>query len=223
MTTSPQTATPQTRDPKDMRMGPHRTATMLVFVLSWIAVVAGFYGWRMLHANKADLGTRMQDASDPKTQQDATIELATRMKQHDPETKRWYPTLLTMARGQSVELRAISAWVMANDPKNEDFHQQLLKLTSDSSPSVRANAAVSLTKFDDPVGLQTIRAMLSDPHASSDQQWEGLRALRVIGTKDDLLVAQRFIGSGEDRIRDAAQDAVQDINERTKHPAKSGN
>lgn len=223
MMTSAQTETPQTRDPKDMRIGPHRTATMLVFVISWIAVVAGFYGWRMLHASRADLGTRMQDVSDPKTQQDATIELAARMKQHDPEAKRWYPTLLTMAHGQSNELRAISAWVMANDPKNEDFHQVLLKMSSDSAPAVRANAAVSLTKFDDPAGLQTVRAMLDDPHASSDQQWEGLRALRVIGTKDDLPLAQRFTGSGEDRIRDAATDAVQDITDRTKHPTKSGN
>ncbi|MGH9524362.1 MAG: hypothetical protein ACRD3E_17700, partial [Terriglobales bacterium] len=111
MNTSPQLQSPPARDPKDLRMGPHRTATMLVFVISWIAVVGGFYGWRMLHASKADLGTRMQDLSDPKTQQDATIELATRMKQHDPEVKRWYPTLLTMTHVAKPELRAISAWV----------------------------------------------------------------------------------------------------------------
>ena len=214
MNISPQLESPRAHDPKDLRLGPHRTATMIVFVLSWIAVVAGFYGWRMLHADKADLGTRMQDTSDAKRQQDATIELATRMKQHDPEAKRWYPTLLSMARGQSTELRAISAWVMANDPADEDFHSELLQLTNDPAPSVRANAAVSLTKFNDPAGLQTVRDMLNDPHASSDQQWEALRALRVIGTPQDLPLAQRFTGSSEDRIRDAAKDTVQDIHER---------
>jgi hypothetical protein len=220
MNTSPQVEKPASRNPQDLRMGPHRTATMLVFVISWIAVVGGFYGWRMLHASKADLGTRIQDMSDPKAQQDATIELATRMKQHDPEAKRWYPTLLTMARAQSKELRGISAWVMANDPKNEEFHQELQKLTSDAAPSVRANAGVSLIKFNDPSGRQTIVDMLQDPRASSDQLWEALRALRVIGQKDDLPLAQRFTGWGEDRIRDAANDAVQDIQERMKERKK---
>jgi HEAT repeat protein len=212
MNSSPQTATP--RNPNDLRLGPQRTAKMLVFLVSWMAVVGGFFAWRALHPDNADLATRMQDVSDPKRQQDATLELATRMKQHDPEAKRWYPTLLNMANGQTVELRAIAAWVMANDPANEDFHRTLLKLTTDTAPSVRANAAVSLTKFDDPAGHQTIVDMLQDPHASSDQQWEALRALRVIGTPADLPLALRFQNTGESRIREAAGDAAQDIKDR---------
>ncbi|MGH9523091.1 MAG: HEAT repeat domain-containing protein, partial [Terriglobales bacterium] len=115
------------------------------------------------------------------------------------------------------------AWVMANDPANDDFHQALLGLTKDSAPSVRANAAVSLVRFNDPAGHQTIVDMLDDPHASSDQQWEALRALRVIGTKDDLALAQRFTGSSEERVRDAAGDAAQDIQDRMKEKKKSGN
>lgn len=222
MNPSSQLETPST-NPKDLRLGPHRTATMIVFVLSWIAVVAGFYGWRMLHADNADLGTRMQDTTDAKRQQDATIELATRMKQHDPEAKKWYPTLLSMARGQSTELRAISAWVMANDPKEDDFHQALLVLTKDKEPSVRANAAVSLTKFNDPAGHQTVINMLQDPHASPGQQWEALRALRVIGIPEDLPLVQRFTTSADDRVRDTAGDAVQDIHERMRGKKKPGN
>lgn len=209
----PQT-TQQSRSGNDPRLGPQRTAKMLVFLLTWVAVVGGFFGWRTLHRDTADLGTRMQDISNPKRQQDATIELATRMRQHDPEAKRWYPTLLSMANGKSTELRAIAAWVMANDPTNEDLHQTLRKLTTDAAPSVRANAAVSLTKFNDPGGHETIVDMLQDPRASSDQLWEALRALRVIGSPADLALARKFQQSGEARIRDAASDAVQDIQER---------
>jgi HEAT repeat protein len=220
MSLSPQTDAPparnRPRNPNDLRLGPRRTAAMLVFVASWIAVVGGFYGWRALHASKADLATRIQDVSNPKTQQDATIEMAARMKQHDPGIKRWYPALLSMAKGTSPELRGIAAWVMANDPSNQDFHQVLLKLTKDSAASVRANAAVSLVNFKDPAGHQTIVDMLNDPHASSDQQWEALRALRVIGTPEDLPLATRFKSSGEERIRDVAADAAQDITDRMK-------
>ena len=213
-TLTPSTNIPPPRNPNDLRLGPQRTAKMLVFVFTWIAVVGGFYAWRALHANHADLGTRLQDASNLKTQQDASVEMAARMKSHDPAVKRWYPALLAMARSHSVNSRAISAWVMANDPSNEDFHQALLGLTSDSAPSVRANAAVSLVNFKDSAGRQTILTMLNDPHASSDQQWEALRALRVIGTPADLPLAKQFESSKEGRIRDAAGDAAQDIQER---------
>lgn len=213
-------AAPPPRNPKDLRMGPQATAKMLVFLLSWIAVVGGFFAWRALHPDNADLGTRMQDVSDAKRQQDATVEIATRMRQHDPDMKRWYPTLLSMAGGSSTELRAIAAWVMANDPANEDFHRALLNLTKDQSPSVRANAAVSLTKFNDPAGHQTIIDMLEDPRASSDQQWEALRALRVIGTPADLPLAMKFESSSESRIKGLAADTVQDIHERMKEQKK---
>ena len=103
---------------------------------------------------------------------------------------------------------------MANDPSNDELHQALSSMTHDPEPSVRANAAVSLAKFKDPAARPTLHDMLAAPNASSDQQWEALRALKVIGTKEDLPMIVRFENSSEKRIRDAAQEAAQSINDR---------
>lgn len=201
-------------NPADLRLGPKRTATVIVFFLTWGLVVGGFYLWRGFHRNKADLGTRLQDISDPKMMQDATIELAARMKQHDPEAQRWYPTLLKMTESPSPEQRGIAAWIIANDTTRNDFHQALLRLAKDPSPSVWANAAVSLDKFKDPAGHQTAIAMLTAPDASPDQQWEALRALRVIGNTTDLPAISRLQQSPDQRLRDAANEAAQGIADR---------
>lgn len=201
------------RNPSDLRLGPKRTATLLVFFVTWLAVVGGFYLWRGYHRTTADLGARLQDNSNAKTVQDAAVELSARMRQHDPEAQRWYPTLLKMTESRSPDQRGVAAWIMSNDTGREDFHQALLRLTRDAAPSVRASAAVSLVKFKDPAGRQTILEMLT-PAATSDEQWEGLRALRVIGLKEDLPLAARLQRSSERRIRDAAKDAAEGINDR---------
>jgi hypothetical protein len=202
------------RHPSDTRLGPKRTATLIVFFAAWIAVVGGFYLWRGTHRSTADLGTRLQDASDPKAMQDATIELAARMKQHDPKAQSWYPTLFKMAESNLAEQRGTAAWIMANDTTRDDFHQVLLRLAKDPSASVRANAAVSLDRFKDPTGRQTVLDMVTSPGASWDAQWEGLRALRVIGQKEDLPIATRFESSSDSRLRDAAREAAQGIQDR---------
>ena len=190
------------RHPSDQRLGPRKTASLIVFFLAWIAVVGGFYLWRGTHRNTRDLGARLQDTSDPKAMQDATIELAARMKQHDPEAQRWYPTLLQMSGSASPDQRGIAAWIMANDTTHGEFHQVLLRLASDPAPSVRANAAVSLDRFKDPAGRQTVLDMLRSPHATSDEVWEALRAMRVIGTSEDAALVGRFEAFPESRIRD---------------------
>lgn len=202
------------RHPADPRLGPKRTATLLIFFAAWIAVVGGFYLWRGFHRSNADLGTRLQDTANAKTVQDASIELAARMKQHDAEAQRWYPTLLKMTESPTPEQRGIAAWIMSNDTSRDDFHEALLRLTKDPSPSVRANAAVTLDKFKDPTGRQTILAMLNSGADSSDATWEALRALRVIGTPADLALVARFKDSPDARIREAAKDAAQGIADR---------
>lgn len=202
------------RHPSDQRLGPKKTASLIVFFLAWIAVVGGFYLWRGTHRNTKDLGTRLQDTSDPKAVQDATIELAARMKQRDAEAQLWYPTLLKMTASTSPEQRGTAAWIMAYDTSRDDFHQALLRLTQDPSPSVRANAAVSLDRFKDPSGRQTVLEMLTSANASPDQQWEGLRALRVIGTGQDLALASRFASATDPRVREAAKEAAQGIKDR---------
>jgi HEAT repeat protein len=202
-----------TRHPSDQRLGPKKTASLIIFFLAWAAVVGGFYLWKGTHRSQIDLGTRLQDTSHPKEMQDATIEMAARMKQHDAEALRWYPTLLKMAASDSAELRGTAAWIMANDTSRQDFHDALRRLVRDASPSVRANAAVTLDKFKDPAGRQAVIAMLS-PQASADEQWEALRALRAIGTKDDLALIARYALSSDKRLKDAAQEASQGINDR---------
>ncbi len=201
-------------NPADLRLGPKRTATVIVFFLTWGLVVGGFYLWRGFHRNNADLGTRLQDVSDPKTMQDATIELAARMKQHDPEAKRWYPTLLKMAESPSPEVRGTAAWVMANDTSQADFHASLRNLLNDSSPPVRANAAVSLDRFKDSAGRQTVLAMIQG--ASEEEKFEGLRALKHVGTPKDLPLTAVVLTdrTNSKRVREAAKEAEQGIKDR---------
>lgn len=200
------------RNPADQRLGPRRARAVIVFFLAWAAVVGGFYLWRGTHAEKSDLGTNLQKANDPKAMQDAAIELAARMKQHDAEAQKWYPTLLTMANSPSADLRGSAAWIMANDPSNQQLHQALLRLTDDSNASVRANAAVSLAKIGDAAGRQTALAMLDS--GAPDAQWEALRALRVIGKRDDMPRISQYSNSADKRQRDAAKDALQQIQDR---------
>lgn len=200
------------RDPADQRLGPRRAKAVIIFFFAWAAVVSAFYGWRGTHTEKADLGTKLQQASDPKAMQDAAIELAARIKQHDAEAQKWYPTLIAMTTNSSPDVRGSAAWIMANDPTNEQFHQALLRLTKDPSPSVRANAAVSLAKAKDSAGHQALVEMLQS--SDSEQQWEALRALRVVGTGDDLPAISRYTNSPDRRLREAAKDATQGINDR---------
>jgi HEAT repeat protein len=203
------------RDPSDQRLGPKRTATILLFFVTWFVVVGGFYLWRGVHRSTADLGTRLQDTANAKTVQDASIELAARMKQHDPEAQRWYPTLLKMTASDSPDQRGIAAWIMANDTTRDDFHQALLRLTKDPSPSVRANAAVSLDEFKDPAGRLTVIQMVR-VGAPEEEKFEGLRALKHVGKPEDLplttsVLTDRF---SSDRLRDAAKEAAQGIKDR---------
>jgi len=207
MSTPAPPITPPPRNPADQRLGPNRAAAVIVFFAAWIAVVGGFYLWRGMHTEKADLGTRLQNPANPKAMQDATIELAARMKNHDPEAQHWYPTLLAMTNNASAEVRGTAAWIMANDTTRDDFHQALLRLVKDPSPSVRANAAVSLARFKDPAGHQTALAMLTAPESSAEEQWEALRALRVIGIPTDLAIIAGFESSTDKRIREAAKEA----------------
>jgi hypothetical protein len=112
------------------------------------------------------------------------------------------------------EQRGIAAWIMAYDTTRDDFHQALLRMTKDLSPSVRANAAVALDKFKDDGGHQCAVEMVSAPGATPDQQWEGLRALRVIGRREDLALTRRLESSADQRLRDAAKEATQGIDDR---------
>ena len=56
--------------------------------------------------------------------------------------------------------------------------------------------------------------MLQAQNASSDQVWEALRALRAIGTTEDLSLIARFENSSDSRVRDAAKEAAQEIRDR---------
>lgn len=186
----------------------------IVFFVAWMAVVGGFFLWKARFAPAPkDLGSRLV-STNRRTQQEASIELAARMKQKGNDAAQWYPTLLKMAESPSAEQRGAAAWIMSSDTANEELHQSLLKLASDPSPAVRANAAVSLERRKDPAGHRVIVEMLQAAGASSDQQWEALRALKVVGTKEDLPLVQRFTASADARIRDAAKEALQGINDR---------
>ncbi len=152
---------------------------------------------------------------DAMERRNALLELAGRMKRRDGEALKFYPTVLRMADSPDPAVRGGAAWVMGNDTSRNEFHEVLVKLLADSSPAVQANAAVSLTRFNDPAGHQHLIDMLrsGDP----DAVWEALRALKAVGTKGDLpAIAPYEAGSPKwpPRVMEEAKDAAQAIRDR---------
>jgi len=144
---------------------PSRRAYLLVALFALALVLLPFLFWygtwfgRNLTDSDAD-DYLNQAAVKPRKAQHALVQIGERMTRGDATTRRWYPKIVELASSPNTELRQTVAWIMGQDHTYAPFHDVLLRLTGDSSPMVKRNAALSLTNFNDASGRPVLLAML---------------------------------------------------------------
>jgi biotin carboxyl carrier protein len=145
----------------------HRMSTgnrILFFTTAWLIVLMPFLFWWNTwfgrELSDKQLTTYLHDTSKPRHIQHALVQIGERINKHDPVVTRWYPDLVRLASFPVDEVRNTDAWVMGQDTAGPGFHEALLKMLSDSSITVRGNAALSLVRFGDATGRPQIVALL---------------------------------------------------------------
>jgi Biotin-lipoyl like len=260
---------------------------LLFFATGWLIVLMPFLFWwntwfgRQL--SDKQIAEYLQDEKHPRHIQHALVQMGERMSRGDVSVKRWYPVAVSLGIYPVEEVRNTDAWVMGQDTSGTGFHEALLKMLADSSPTVRGNAALSLVRFGDASGRPQIIELLrpaavhapqsgtvTDTSAvgtpihqggmiaklksdgqtvevrspisgrlrdlsaltgqavnagdaiatidpGTEQVWEALRALYLIGRPDDLAAIQpyeRELPDIPDRVRQQAQATEEAIRQR---------
>lgn len=140
----------------------------VILILGFLFVLMPYLFWQATWfgrpLNDSQMSKAFADDLHPREAQHALSQVADRMENPDPATrasaKRWYPQVITAASNPESALRSTAAWVMGKDATVPEFHQELLKLLSDSDPMVQRNAALSLVRFGDVSGHDLIVSML---------------------------------------------------------------
>jgi len=146
---------------------------ILFFVTAWLIVLMPFLFWwntwfgrqlsdRQLHAY-------LHDEKKPRHIQHALVQIGERMSRQDRTVTSWYPEVVRLASHPVEEVRNTDAWVMGQDPAGPGFHEVLLAMLDDISPTVRGNAALSLVRFGDPAGRPQIVALLQPSEITAPQ------------------------------------------------------
>ena len=145
----------------------HRMSTrnrLLFFLTAWLIVLMPFLFWwntwfgRQLSAKQ--VVEYLNDDKHPRHIQHALVQVGERMARHDASAANWHPELIRLASHPVEEVRNTDAWVMGQDTSAAGFHEALLKMLQDTSPTVRGNAALSLVRFGDASGRPQIVALL---------------------------------------------------------------
>jgi hypothetical protein len=141
-----------------------RTQKILFFATGWLIVLMPFLFWWNTwfgrHLSDQQVTEYLHDDKKPRHIQQALVQISDRMSRNDPASKQWYPDLVRLAGDPVEEIRNTDAWVMGQDRAGAGFHETLLKMLSDSSATVRGNAALSLVRFGDATGRPQIVALL---------------------------------------------------------------
>jgi biotin carboxyl carrier protein len=137
---------------------------LLFFLVAWLIVLMPFLFWWSTWFGRRLSDTQiteyLNDEKHPRHIQHALVQLGERMARQDPGAAQWYPQLLRLAAHPVEEVRNTDAWVMGQDASATAFHETLLKMLQDSSPTVRGNAALSLVRFGDAAGRPQLIALL---------------------------------------------------------------
>ena len=145
----------------------HRMSTrnrLFFFLTAWLIVLMPFLFWwntwfgRQLSSKQ--VVEYLNDDKHPRHIQHALVQVGERMARHDASAAIWHPELIRLASHPVEEVRNTDAWVMGQDPSAAGFHEALLKMLQDTSPTVRGNAALSLVRFGDASGRRQIVALL---------------------------------------------------------------
>ena len=175
--------------PLDQQTKPHprmSTRNRLLFLLTgWLIVLMPFLFWwntwfgRQL--SDKQIAEYLKDDKHPRHIQHALVQIGERMGRHDTSIKPWYPQLPQLASYPVEEVRNTDAWVMSQDTSGPGFHEALLKMLSDSSLTVRGNAALSLVRFGDATGKPQILELLQPAKVTAPQSGKVVDA-SVVGT-----------------------------------------
>jgi multidrug efflux pump subunit AcrA (membrane-fusion protein) len=111
----------------------------------------------------------LQDEKHPRHIQHALVQMGEHMSRGDVGVKQWYPDAVRLANYPVEEVRNTDAWVMGQDTSGGGFHDALLKMLTDSSLTVRGNAALSLVRFGDASGHPQIMELLRPADVSAPQ------------------------------------------------------
>jgi biotin carboxyl carrier protein len=137
---------------------------LLFFLTAWLIVLMPFLFWWSTWFGRQLTGKQMSeylnDDKHPRHIQHALVQLGERMARHDAGATRWHPELIRLSSHPVEEVRNTDAWVMGQDTSAAGFHESLLKMLQDASPTVRGNAALSLVRFGDAAGRPQIVALL---------------------------------------------------------------
>jgi biotin carboxyl carrier protein len=137
---------------------------LLFFLVAWLIVLMPFLFWWSTwfgrRLSNPQISEYLNDEKHPRHIQHALVQLGERMARQDPAAAQWYPQLLRLAAHPVEEVRNTDAWVMGQDTSATAFHETLVKMLQDSSPTVRGNAALSLVRFGDAAGRPQLIALL---------------------------------------------------------------
>ena len=142
---------------------PRRTK-VLFYLVAWLIVLMPFLFWRGTWFGRpltnAEITKYLRDDQKPRHIQHALVQIGERINRGDRNLGEWSADLVRLASYPVEEIRNTDAWVMGQDNSNQQFHDALLRMLSDSSPLVRGNAALALVRFGDATGRPQIIAML---------------------------------------------------------------
>jgi biotin carboxyl carrier protein len=137
---------------------------ILFFVTAWLIVLMPFLFWWNTwfgrHLSDKQLNDYLHDTQKPRHIQHALVQIGGRMAEQDPAVRKYYPDLVQLATNSAEEIRSTDAWAMGQDSSAIGFHQTLLRLLHDPSPTVKGNAALALVRFGDSAGKPQITALL---------------------------------------------------------------
>lgn len=157
-----ETSSTETGAAKRSHMSPR--TKVLFWVTAWAIVLMPFLFWRSTWfgrpLNDKEVGEYLADSSKPRHIQHALVQVGERMGRKDASTQQWYPQLVRLAGSPVEEIRNTDAWVMGQDNSRPEFHETLLTMLSDTSATVRGNAALSLVRFGDASGRPQIVSLL---------------------------------------------------------------
>jgi len=142
-------------------------ARLLFYLAAWLIVLLPFLfwwnSWFGRRLSDQQISEYLTDDKRPRHIQHALVQIGERITRHG-SAARWYPELVRLSTHPVEEVRNTDAWVMGQDPSGAGFHEALLKMLQDSSPTVRGNAALSLVRFRDASGRSQIVALLQPVH-----------------------------------------------------------
>lgn len=144
-------------------LGKRRSPWALIIVAALFIILpflAWYFTWFGRSLSDETITTYLADQSKPRNVQHALTQIEARIEAEDPGARRWYPQIVNLAGSNTMEIRQTVAWVMGQDNRAEEFHAALRKLLNDPEPIVRRNAALGITRFNDPAGRPELIASL---------------------------------------------------------------